>query len=188
MAAVTICSDLGAQKKSDTISTVSPSISHEVMGLDAMIFVFWMLSFKPTFSLSTFTFIRRLFSSSSLSALVSSKQWKFCTFLVFHDITHFGWVLVSYLGECTSIQLMLSHVQFSYASLARILQKECEFLSASDQCTNKTGCFLRLVMLPWKSAGFLYCNASPSLFIINTLGEILLEWYSVSHQNFAHWF
>ena len=28
------------QKKSDTVSTVSPSISHEVMGLDAMIFVF----------------------------------------------------------------------------------------------------------------------------------------------------
>ena len=26
--------------KSDTVSTVSPSISHEVMGLDAMIFVF----------------------------------------------------------------------------------------------------------------------------------------------------
>ena len=49
--------------KSDTISTVSPSISHEVMGPDA-IFVFWMLSFKPTFSLSSFTFIKRLFSSS----------------------------------------------------------------------------------------------------------------------------
>ena len=40
----------------------------EVMGLDAMIFVFLMLSFKPAFSLS-FTFIRRLFSSSSLSAI-----------------------------------------------------------------------------------------------------------------------
>ena len=38
--------------KSDTVSTVSPSISHEVMGLDAMISIFWMLSFKPTFSLS----------------------------------------------------------------------------------------------------------------------------------------
>ena len=38
------------------------------MGLDAMIFVFWMLSFKPTFSLSSFTFIKRLFSSS-LSAI-----------------------------------------------------------------------------------------------------------------------
>ena len=41
--------------KSDTISTVSPSISHEVVGPNATIFVFWMLSFKPTFSLSTFT-------------------------------------------------------------------------------------------------------------------------------------
>ena len=37
MAAVTICSDFGAQKlRSGTVSTVSPSISHEVMGLDAM--------------------------------------------------------------------------------------------------------------------------------------------------------
>ena len=34
-----------------------------------MIFVFWMLSFKPTFSLSAFSFIRRLFSSSSHSAI-----------------------------------------------------------------------------------------------------------------------
>ena len=42
MAAVTICSDFEAppQKKSDTVSTVSPSISHEVMGPDAMILVF----------------------------------------------------------------------------------------------------------------------------------------------------
>ena len=39
------------------------------MGPDAMIFVFWMLSFKPAFSLSSFTFIKKPFSSSSLSAL-----------------------------------------------------------------------------------------------------------------------
>ena len=55
--------------KSDTVSTVFPSICHEVMGPDAMIFIFWMLSFKPTFSLSSFTFTKRLFSSSSLSAI-----------------------------------------------------------------------------------------------------------------------
>ena len=55
--------------KSDTVSIVSPSICHEVMGPDAMILVFWMLSFKPTFSLYSFTFIKRLFSSSSLSAM-----------------------------------------------------------------------------------------------------------------------
>ena len=36
------------------------------MGLDAMMLVFWMLSFKPTFLLSTFTFIKSLFSSSLL--------------------------------------------------------------------------------------------------------------------------
>ena len=55
--------------KSATVSTVSPSICHEVMGPDAMILVFWILSFKPTFSLSYFTFIKRLFSSSLLSAI-----------------------------------------------------------------------------------------------------------------------
>ena len=32
-----------------TVSIVSPSICNEVMGLDDMILVFWMLSFKPTF-------------------------------------------------------------------------------------------------------------------------------------------
>ena len=55
--------------KTVTVSTVSPSVCHEVMGLDAMILVFWMLSFKPVFSLSSFTFIKRLFNSSSLSAI-----------------------------------------------------------------------------------------------------------------------
>ena len=44
--------------KSATVSTVSPSICHEVMGPDAMILVSWMLSCKPTFSLSSFTFIK----------------------------------------------------------------------------------------------------------------------------------
>ena len=54
--------------KSATVSTVSPSVYHEMMRPDAMILVFWMLSFKPTFSLSSFTLIKRLFSSS-LSAI-----------------------------------------------------------------------------------------------------------------------
>ena len=34
-------------------ATVSPSICHEVKGPDSMILVFWMLSFKPAFSLSS---------------------------------------------------------------------------------------------------------------------------------------
>ena len=66
-----------------TVSIVSPSICHEVMGPDAMILVFWMLSFKTTFSLSSFTFIKRLFSSSSLSHIrvVSSAYLSLLIFL-----------------------------------------------------------------------------------------------------------
>ena len=69
--------------KSLTISIVSPSICHEVMGPDTMIFIFWMLSFKPSFSLSSFTFIKRLFSSSLLSAIrvVSSGYLRLPIFL-----------------------------------------------------------------------------------------------------------
>ena len=68
--------------KSDTVSTVSSSISYGVMGPDAMIFVFWMSSFKPTFSLS-FTLIKRLFISSSPSAIrvVSAAYLRILIFL-----------------------------------------------------------------------------------------------------------
>ena len=64
-----------------TVSIVFPSICHEVMGLDAMILVFWMLTFKPTFPLSCFN--KRLFSSSSLSAIrvVSSAYLRLLIFL-----------------------------------------------------------------------------------------------------------
>ena len=55
--------------KSLTVSIVSPSICHEVMGPDAMILVFWILSCKPAFSLFSFTFIKRVFTSSLLSAM-----------------------------------------------------------------------------------------------------------------------
>ena len=60
-----------------TVSIVPPSICHEV------IFIFWMLSFKPAFSLSSFTFIKRLFSSS-LSAIrvVSSAYLRLLIFLL----------------------------------------------------------------------------------------------------------
>ena len=54
------------------------------MGSDAMILVFWILSFKPTFPLSWFTLIKRHFSSSSLSAIrvVLSAYLNFLIFLL----------------------------------------------------------------------------------------------------------
>ena len=107
MAAVTIHSDFGAQKiKSVTVSFFSLSICFEVMELDAIIFVFEclvlfyfifklysivlvlpyinMFSFKPAFSLSSFTFIKRLFNFSLLSAIrvVSSAYLRLLIFLL----------------------------------------------------------------------------------------------------------
>ena len=86
--------------KSPSVYIVSPSICHEVMRPDAMILVFWMLSFKPTFSLFSFTFNKRLSSASLLSAIrvVSSANlsfWYFCWKswfqFVLHPVQHFSW-------------------------------------------------------------------------------------------------
>ena len=57
------------RKENLSISILSLSIGHEVMGPDAIILVFSMLNFKSAFSLSSFTFIKRLFSSCLFSAV-----------------------------------------------------------------------------------------------------------------------
>ena len=85
MAAVTISRILEPRKiNSVTVSIAFPAVYHEVMGPDAMIFIFLMLSLKPAFSLSCFTFIIRLFSSSLLSAIrvVSSPYLRLLMFLL----------------------------------------------------------------------------------------------------------
>ena len=85
MAAVTVCIDYGApQNKSLTVSIVSPSICHEVMGPDAMIFVFLMLSLGQLSHSPLSLSIKWLFSSSSLSSIrvVSSVYLMFLIFLL----------------------------------------------------------------------------------------------------------
>ena len=83
MAAITICSDFEGQENK-FCSLFSPSIYQEVMGPDAMIFILWMLSFKPAFSLSFFTCIKKFFSFSSFSAIsvVSSAYLSLLIFLL----------------------------------------------------------------------------------------------------------
>ena len=49
-------------KKNVNVPTLPPSFCHEVMGPDAMILIFWMLSFKPAISLSSFILIEILFN------------------------------------------------------------------------------------------------------------------------------
>ena len=85
MAAVTICSDFGAQeKKICHCFHFFPIYLLWSDGTRCHGVSFWMLSFKPTFSLSSFTFIKRLFSSSSLSAtrVLSSAHMKLLIFLL----------------------------------------------------------------------------------------------------------
>ena len=92
MAAVTICSAFGAPKNKVShcfhcfpiYLPWSDGTRIDMKWWDQKTFlVFWMLSFKPNFSLSSFTFIKRLFSSSSLSAIrvVSSAYLRWLIFL-----------------------------------------------------------------------------------------------------------
>ena len=60
--------------KSVTVSIVSPSICHEVMGLDAMILVFLILDFKPTFSLSSCFSLIIFFAVKDREALYSQQK------------------------------------------------------------------------------------------------------------------
>ena len=103
----------GAEEPGELLSMGSHRVRHywcdlaaaAAMRPDAMILVFWMLSFKPTFSLSSFTFIKRLLSSSLLSAIrvVSFVYMSLLIFLprnswfqlVCHPAQHFTWCMYS---------------------------------------------------------------------------------------------
>ena len=76
-------------------------------GTRAMIFVFWMLRFKPIFSLSSFTFIKRLFNSFLLSVIrvVSSAYLRLLIFL-----------LAILISACASSSLAF-HVMYSAYNL-----------------------------------------------------------------------
>ena len=75
IAAVTVYSDFGAQEENLSLVPLFPL-------LFAIILTFFMLSLRPAFLLSSFTLIKRSFSSSSISAIrvVSSA---FLTLFVF---------------------------------------------------------------------------------------------------------
>ena len=90
MAAVTICSDFGAQENkachcfhcfpiclpwSDGTRWIKGSSDGIKAWLGAMIIVFWVLSFKPDFLLNSFTFIKRLFSFFAFCYRVVSSEY-----------------------------------------------------------------------------------------------------------------
>ena len=76
MAAVTICRDFRAREEEIChYFHLFSSVCHAAMGVDAMILVFLIFSLKPALSLSSCTLIKRLFSSSSFSAIRVELWW-----------------------------------------------------------------------------------------------------------------
>ena len=78
---------------------------------------FWMLSFKLAFSLSSFTFIKRLFSSLSLSTIrvVSSAYLRLLIFL--------PEILISACASSSlAFYIMFSSIQFSHSVMSDSLQ------------------------------------------------------------------
>ena len=82
--------------KSLTVSIAYPSICHEVMKLDAMILVFWMLSFKTPFFTPLFHFYQE--ALQFLFAFSHLHMWGYWYFswqswfqLVLHTARRFAW-------------------------------------------------------------------------------------------------
>ena len=75
------------------------------MGLDGMILVVWMLSFKPAFSFSSFTLIKKLFSSSSLDAIIVASSAYLRLLIFLQEIL---------IPACDSFRLAFHMMYFAY--------------------------------------------------------------------------
>ena len=129
------------------------------MELDAMILVFWMLTSKPTFSLS-FTFIKRLFSSSSLSVIrvVSSAYLRLLIFLPAILIPVYVSSRPSFLMMYSAYKLNCRVTIYSLDIFFSYLKPVCCSMSSSNYC-------------------FLTC-----IQISQEAGQVV--WYSHLSQNF----
>ena len=125
------------KRKCVTASTFSASICHEAMGSDAMILVFFLiLSFKLTFSPSSFSLIKRLFHSSLLSAIrvVSSP---FLRLLIFLPTILIPARNTSSLAFCMMCSVCKLNKQVTINSLAVLLSQSWTSLfsiQGSDYC------------------------------------------------------
>ena len=115
-----------------TVSIVFTSIGHEVMGQDLMIFIFWVLNFKPACSLYSFTFIKELFNFSLFSAIrvLSSAYLRLLIFLpvilipacassslAFHTM-YSAYKLNKQDGKIYSIKVLLSQLGNMHCSMS----------------------------------------------------------------------
>ena len=154
MAAVTVCKDFGAQEnKIWHCFHFFPIYLPWSDGTGCHDFCLWMLSFKPAFSCSSFTFIKRLFSSFSLSAIrvVSSAYLNLLIFLQAVLIPAsassslgFHMIYSSYKGQRmpffeTGMQTGLFIIQFSSVHvLSRVRLFAAPWIAAHQACLSVT--------------------------------------------------
>ena len=147
--------------------SLDPSVCHEVMGPDALIFVFWMLHLSQLFSLSSFTFFKRLFSSSSLSAIrvVSPAYLRLLIFL-----------LAVLIPACASSSLAF-HMMYSEYKLNKQgdnIQPWCPLFSSLEpvHCSMPSSncCFLR----------YLVATITPSfqIQVLHLIFRMVHSWFS----------
>ena len=141
-----------------------------------MIFVFQRLSLKPTFSLSSFTFIKRLFSSSSLSAIgvVSSAYLRLLRFLLAIMISACAFSSPAFLMMYSACKL---NKQDEYTALMysfSCLKPVCFSISSSNCC------FLTCVQISQEAGQMVWYSHLfqnfPQFIVIHKLSQRL--WHS----------
>ena len=139
------------KRKSITASTFSPPICYEVMGLDAMILVFWKVSFKSTFWFSSFTLIKRLFSSPSVFA-ISMASSAYLRLLMY--------LLAILIPACYSSSLAF---QMMYSACLVVLQS-CPTLCGPMDCSlpgSSVHVILQARILEWVTIPFSRGSSQP---------------------------
>ena len=132
MSAVTVHSDFGVQENKICHCFHFPFFSFYLPRSDGTRchdFNFWMLTFKPAFSFLSITLIKRLFSSSSLSAIkcchvlldpsysVSLALWPLTSCSGKHFIRLLAWLdlyLHFYLPTSSSLHTILSNIKLRF--------------------------------------------------------------------------
>ena len=130
------------------------------MGPEAMIFIFWMLSFKLAFSLSSFTFFKRLCSSSSLSGfrVVSSAYVSLLIFLLaswFQLVIHPAWCTLHFVVVQSLSRVRHFVTQWTAAHLA----------SLSFSISRSLLKLMSIELVMPSNHLILYCPLLPSVFL-----------------------
>ena len=122
--------------KSITLCTFSPYICHEVMTPDAMLLVFWMLSFKPAFTVlpSSRGLVPLRFLPLGWYHLHGWGCWYFSGQswfqLVIHPAQHFVWCALHGTGwQHTALMYSFPNFELVHSSLS---SSNCSFLSCIE--------------------------------------------------------